>query len=76
MPLGRGTALNKVSHSCVDQVLKFGGILTDRSKESVCLPVAKLSADGFDINALKLVFDYLQNCKQRIKIVNIYNAWK
>ena len=49
-----------------------GAILMDLSKAFDCLNhellIAKLEAYGFSRSALKLVYDYLSNRKQRVKI--------
>ena len=37
--------------------------------------IAKLDAYGFDLKALILVFNYLRNRKQRVKINNSYSDW-
>ena len=58
----------------------FGAILTDLSKVFDCtchdLLIAKLNAYGLSLPALKLITDYLQNRKQRIKIGSTYSDWK
>ena len=52
----------------------FGALLNDFSKAFDCLPheitIAKLNAYGFDMKALKFIYDYLRNLKQRTKIDN------
>ena len=67
-------ALLEKWRSRVDQGMAFGALLTDLSKAFDCLPlyllVAKLHAYGFNINAAKLIYDYLTNRKQRTKIGN------
>ena len=37
--------------------------------------IAKPNAYGVDISALRLIFDYLTNRKQRTKIGNDYSSW-
>ena len=63
----------------VDNGGAFGALFTDLSKVLDCLSheflIAKLEADGFDKNALKLVNSYLSNRKQRVKINNKYSSW-
>jgi len=65
---------------CIDQGLEFGSLLTDLSKAFDCLPhdllIAKLKAYGVDISALRLIYDYLTNRKQRTKIGNEYSRWR
>ena len=58
----------------------FGALLTDLSKVFDCIPhdlfIAKLEAYGFQIDALKLIYDYLSNRKQRVKINETFSSWK
>ena len=48
--------------------------MTDLSKAfdylSHELLIAKLEAYGFDEKSLKLIYNYLSNCKQRVKVNN------
>ena len=37
---------------------------------------AKLSAYGVDISAVRFIYDYLTNRKQRTKIENHYSSWR
>ena len=57
----------------------FGTLLTDFSKAFDCLNhelrIAKLSAYGFSLPALKLVPDYLSNRKQITKINRTHSSW-
>ena len=54
--------------------------MTDLSIEFDCilydLLIAKLEAYGFQIDALKLVYDYLLYRKQRAKINEAFSSWK
>ena len=63
--------------SAVDNKKTFGVLLTDLSKAFDCLShellLAKLHAYGFSIPALRLVYSYLKNKKQRTKINSAYN---
>ena len=58
----------------------FGILLTDLSKAFDCLShenlLAKLHAYGFSISALKLIYSYLANRKQRTKINSSYSSWE
>ena len=58
----------------------FGVLLTNLSKAFDCIPhdlfIAKLEAYSFQTDALNLVYDYLSNRKQRVKINEIFSCWK
>ena len=58
----------------------FGALLTDLSKAFYCIPhdliIPKLEAYGFQTDALNLVYDYLSNRKQRVKINETFSCWK
>ena len=66
--------------SAVDNKKTFGVLLTDLSKAFDCLShellLAKLHAYGFSIPALRLVYSYLKNKKQRTKINSAYSCWE
>ena len=57
----------------------FGALLTDLSKAfdslSHELLTAKLNAYGFDKRSLTLIFNYLSNRKQRVKINDSFSSW-
>ena len=57
-----------------------GAILMDLSKAFDCLNdellIAKLEAYGFSRSALKLVYDYILNRKQRVKINGSFSSWQ
>ena len=58
----------------------FSMLLTDLSKAFGCLPydliIAKLDAYGFKYDALCLIFSYLNNRKQRVKINSSFNSFQ
>ena len=57
----------------------FGALLTDLSKAFDCLDhellISKRNAYGFSLPALKLVYDYLSNRKQRTMVNRTYSSW-
>jgi len=65
--------------SSADQGNIYGALLTDLSKAFDCLPhkllIAKLHAYGFDKASLTLIYSYLNEREQRIKIDNTYSKW-
>ena len=64
----------------VDNEKVFGILLTDLSKAFDCLShellVGKLHVYGFSISALRLIYSYLANRKQRTKINSSYSSWE
>ena len=64
----------------LDQGLEFGVLLTDLPIAFDCLYhellAAKLSAYGVHISAVRFIYDYLSNWKQRTKIENHYSSWR
>ena len=64
------------------KIVDYGGVfyalLTDLSKAfdfiSHELFIAKLEAMGFETDALNLVYDYLSNRKQRVKINKTFSC--
>ena len=65
--------------ACLDNKGSCGVLLTDLSKAFDRLIhdllIAKLSAYGFDYNSLKLIYSYLTNRLQRIRINSKYSSW-
>ena len=63
----------------VDEGKFFGALLTDLSKAFDCLDhellIAKLSAYGFRLPALRLINDYLSNRRQQTRIGNSFCDW-
>ena len=55
-------------------------VLMDLSKEYDCLPhdllMAKLNAYGVGIDSLKLIYSFLTDRKQRVKIGTSFSTWK
>ena len=66
--------------SAVDKGKIFGILMTDLSKAFDCLSheliIAKLSAYGFSLPALKLMQSYPTERKQRTKINQAYSSWE
>ena len=64
----------------IEQGGVFGALLTDLSKASDCIPhdliIAKLEAYGLEIGALRRIYAYLINRKQRVKVNEAYSSWK
>ena len=65
---------------CLDNNGKTGVLLTDLSKAFDCLVhdllIAKLNAYGFDYQALKLIFSYLSDRFQRVRVNASFSSWK
>ena len=63
----------------VDNGGVFGALLTDLSKAFDCLNhellIAKLHAYGFDLSSLKLIYGYLANRSQRVKVNDSFSSW-
>ena len=64
----------------LDQNFLVGAVLTDLSKAFDCIPhdflIVKLAAYGFDLNALALIFAYLKNRNQSIRMHNIHSSFR
>ena len=58
----------------------FGALLTDLAKAFYCIPhdliIAKLEAYDFQIDTLRLVYDFLSNRKQRLILNVTFSSWK
>ena len=58
----------------------LGALLTDWLRAFNCIPhelfILKVEAYGFQTDAVNLVYDYLSNRKQRIKINKTFSSWK
>ena len=74
------TIMIEVWKKALDSKNYAGAVLTDLSKAFDCLNhnllIAKLDAYGFDNSAIKFIYDYLKERKQRTKVNNSYSAWK
>ena len=68
------------SKKIVDYGSVFGALLTDLFKAFDCIRhdlfIVKLEVYGFQTDALNLVYDYLSNSKQRVKINKTFSCWK
>ena len=66
--------------SVINNKKSFGAPLTDLLKEFDCLLhdllIAKLSAYGFNMSALRFVHSYLKSRMQRTKINSEYSSWE
>ena len=64
----------------LDNKHSAGAVHTDLSKACDCLNhnllIAKLEAYGFHISALRFVYNYLKERKQRTKVDDSYSSWK
>ena len=64
----------------VDEGGAFTTLLSDLSKAFDCLPhellITKLHAYDFDMRSLNLIYHYLSNIKQRVKVRGTYSSWR
>ena len=71
--------MNKLNLN-LDNKLKVGLFMMDLSKAFDCVPhdllIAKLDAYGFERDALNLIYSYLKDRNQRVKINADYSSWK
>ena len=65
---------------CLDNKESIGLLMMDLSKAFDCIPhdllVAKLHAYGFGRNSLQLIYSYLKERNQRVKINSEFSTWK
>ena len=70
--------IEKIKKS-MDKSEEYGIVLTDLSKAFDCLPhdllIAKLHSYGFDYLSLKLIYSYLSNRFQRVKVNSNFSSW-
>ena len=73
-------AMVELWRKALDNKHSAGAVLTDLSKAFDCLNhnllIAKLEAYGFHISALRFVYNYLIERKQRTKVDDSYSSWK
>ena len=66
-------------HESVEKGSDFGALVTDLSKTFDCLPrerlITKLNAYGFEMKSLNLIYDFLSNRNQKIKVGGVYSSW-
>ena len=71
--------MDKLNRS-IDKKEEGGLFMMDLSKAFDCisheLPIPKLDAYGFDTSSQKLIYSYLNERKQRLKINSDYSTWK
>ena len=82
MPIVKVIVPNMHSLNCrssLDKKEIAGAISMDLSKAFDCinygLLIAKLEAYGFSRSALKLIYNYLSNRKQRVKVNGKFRSW-
>ena len=72
-------AMIEKARKVLDRGGTFGVLLTDLSNAFDCMThdllIAKLHALNFDMNALNLIFDYLTEMKQRVKINSSFSSY-
>ena len=72
--------MTEIWRKALDNKSVAGAVLTDLSKAFDCLShdllIAKLQAYGLGKTALKFIYDYLKDRKQRTKINGVYSSWR
>ena len=72
-------AVIEKARKILDKGETFGSLLTDLSKAFYCMThdllIAKLHALNFDMNALNLIFDYLTERKEKVKINSSFSSY-
>ena len=87
MDLGKGTEpqhcllyMLEYLRKALDKGMHTGVLLTDLTKAfdslSHDLLVAKLNSYGFSKLSLKMINDYLNDCKQRTRVNNCFSSWR
>ena len=70
----------EIWRKALDEKKCAGAMLTDLSKAFDCLShellIAKLGAYGFDKPALKFIYNYLKDRKQKTKVNESYSSWR
>jgi len=74
------TVMIEAWKKALDSKYNAGSVLTDLSKAFDCLNhkllIAKLNAYGFHKDALRFIYSYLRERKQRTKVNNSYSSWR
>ena len=69
----------EIVRRCIDKGGVTAMVLMDLSKAYDCLPhnlIAKLVAYGVGIGSFKLIYSYLTDRKQRVKVGTSYSTWR
>ena len=73
-------SMTEKAKGVMDKGRHLSALLTDLSKAFNCLPhdliIAKLDACGFKYDALCLIFNYLNNRKQRVKMKSSFTSFQ
>ena len=72
--------LKDILNKSLDNNEMVGLFMMDLSKAFDCIPhdllIAKIHAYGFDKSSLKLIYSYLKDRQQRVKVNAEYSSWK